>query len=135
MIKFVMNPKCWTEGAKFCYRRGCNCNGCYVSEIVESKCIMKRAVLKLVEKFGAPEPESDSPYSPKHQSVLDAILNGANTKKEIAKVVNMAETTVQVLLCKMYEIARTEGFREIDKRNILPEYIMWVRERKIYNSL
>ena len=27
--------KVWTDASKFCYRRGCNCRGCYMREIIE----------------------------------------------------------------------------------------------------
>ena len=128
-MNFDMIPKQWTEGARFCYYRGCNCQGCYVTEIVETKCIMKTAVLKLVQMYGAPKPEDESPYKPNLLMIIDAIKNGAHTKKDIAKALNLPETTVQGRLTLLFELARTEGFREVNKKHILPEYVLWIKEK------
>lgn len=47
----------WTPTAAECYLNGCNCNTCYLSTILETKCVMKIVVLELVRKFGEPNLE------------------------------------------------------------------------------
>lgn len=125
-MDFGMNPSNWTEGAKFCYRRGCRCYGCYVREILETRCFMKVTVFRLIDKFGAPPP--DKIYTPAQEEIINAIKDGAKTRKDIAAWVNKQEVAVQGLLQMMYEQARTDGFRPKNPRSILPEYVEWVKE-------
>lgn len=47
----------WTLSAAQCYQIGCNCEKCYLPEILETKCLMKTTVIELVRKFGAPDIE------------------------------------------------------------------------------
>lgn len=47
-----MNEK-WTDLAKMCYDRGCNCKGCSVN-LESIECRMKYQVIELVKKFGDP---------------------------------------------------------------------------------
>lgn len=47
----------WTLTAAQCYQIGCNCEKCYLPEILETKCEMKKTVIKLVKEFGAPDIE------------------------------------------------------------------------------
>lgn len=124
-MRFDVEPKKWTMGAKFCYRRGCTCQGCYVKDIMETGCFMKMAVFKLVQKFGAPTEEN---FTPAQQEVIDAIRDGAKTKEQIATMINKTTCSIQGLLPDLYEIARAEGFRPTNPRHILPEYIEWVKE-------
>lgn len=52
----------WTESAIDCYERGCVCNGCFMTKILETRCLMKSTVIALVRKFGKPKkPEEISP--------------------------------------------------------------------------
>ena len=46
--------KRWTKAAIECYKIGCNCKLCEIANIIEEKCQMKYIVIKLVEKYGAP---------------------------------------------------------------------------------
>lgn len=50
----------WTDGAIFCYKRGCRCEGCYVAELGSFKCVMKRTVIELVRKYGAPKSNKEN---------------------------------------------------------------------------
>lgn len=53
-----MDPKRWTYTSRECYRIGCICSKCNeVPEDIKSKCKMKFAVIKLVEKYGRPTKE------------------------------------------------------------------------------
>lgn len=50
--------RCWNLTAIKCYQRGCNCKDCDIIKGLEiikpTNCQMKKAVLALVRKFGAP---------------------------------------------------------------------------------
>ena len=48
----------WTPTAIECYKRGCNCKGCFYKDFFmdkTQKCQMKTTVLELVRVFGRPE--------------------------------------------------------------------------------
>ena len=50
----------WTPTALECYKRGCNCGGCFYQEFFRGttqKCQMKASVLELVRVIGTPELE------------------------------------------------------------------------------
>ena len=50
----------WTPAAVDCYKRGCNCAGCFYSEFFSGssqKCQMKASVLELVRSIGTPNVE------------------------------------------------------------------------------
>ena len=59
MVCIGFEPKRWTLGAIMCYQRGCNCNGCFISETytqtLKKRCAMKYCVRELVRKFGLPD--------------------------------------------------------------------------------
>lgn len=49
----------WTKTAIECYKRGCNCKGCYIPRLYfqqyQQACHAKIAVLATVRKFGIPK--------------------------------------------------------------------------------
>lgn len=50
----------WTVTAIDCYKRGCNCEGCYYKDFFSGssqKCQMKASVLELVRTIGTPDVE------------------------------------------------------------------------------
>lgn len=50
----------WTTTALECYKRGCNCEGCFYRDFFSGssqKCQMKASVLELVRVIGAPDVE------------------------------------------------------------------------------
>jgi len=50
----------WTPTATDCYKRGCNCEGCFYTDFFNGttqKCQMKASVLELVRVIGTPEVE------------------------------------------------------------------------------
>ena len=54
----VANPRHWTYTARKCYKIECMCSKCdEVPDDLKSKCKMKFAVIKLVEKYGKPKKE------------------------------------------------------------------------------
>lgn len=120
----------WTEGSIFCYRRGCNCDGCYVQEILETPCVMKKAVLTLVKEYGAPSNGEDE-LTETQQKIILAILAGANTKEEIAEKVNVTTGVVQNCLCDMYKLAEADGIVYTTHKYKLNTFINWVRKGEL----
>lgn len=121
--------KKWTEDSVYCYERGCNCQGCYMKDLIESiPCQMKKSVMELVRKFGKPQEEKQ--LSSTQQRVINAILAGCNNKVEIVEYTDLNETNVQSALSKMYEIAEFDGVIYSHKRNKLGDFINWVRKEK-----
>lgn len=45
----------WTQTAILCYKRGGNCRGCPIKEIIESRCLMKYTAVALVKQLGRPK--------------------------------------------------------------------------------
>lgn len=120
----------WTESSKFCYRRGCNCQGCYVKDIIETQCFMKEAVLTLVKEFGAP-PNDEEHLTRTQQKVIEAILAGADTREDIAKLAGTTSAVVQHCLNDMYEIAENDGLVYPSKKYKLKHFIKWVRKGEL----
>lgn len=62
-------PMKWTIGAFLCYKRNCNCKGCFIHdtfpETLAHKCGMKSAVKKLIETVG---------LHPDMENLMDAFL-------------------------------------------------------------
>lgn len=118
----------WTEGSIFCYERGCNCQGCYLKDLIESMpCQMKAADIELVRKFGKPQEEKQ--LSSTQQKVINAILAGCNNKLEIVDYIDLSETNVQSALSKMYELAEFDGVVYKNLRYKLPDFIKWIRRK------
>lgn len=117
----------WTEGAVFCYKRGCNCNGCYVKDMLETRCEMKRAVFELVRKFGKP-PENELKLTRTQQKIINSILAGCNNKTEISEYTGLNIRCVQEALSNMYELAEFDGLVYKNLRYKLPDFINWVRK-------
>lgn len=117
----------WTEGSKFCYRRGCNCQGCYVKDIVETHCLMKHTVMELVKKFGAP-PSDKKQLTPMQRRVVNAILSGAETLKEICKRTKLNKPCAQTHLVNLYRYSEEHGLVYENKNAKLKEFIEWIKE-------
>lgn len=47
----------WTEFSVYCYLRGCNCEGCSIKKMIESPCMMKSSVIRIVQNIGRPTEE------------------------------------------------------------------------------
>lgn len=116
----------WTKSSIDCYKRGCNCQGCYIQDMLETPCLMKVAVIELVKKLGAP-PENELGLTPQEQKVIDAILAGASTKVEIAQKTGLTIEGTQACLSKMYELAENDGVVYLSARNKLGQFVEWVR--------
>ena len=125
MYKISESQYCkhWTDLSRFCYQRGCNCEGCYIKDCLETHCFMKTAVFELVRKFGAP-PERK--FDIREQKVIEAILNGAETKLDIIKDTGLTTGVVQLTLNELYIQAEQNGMFFRDKVKFY-DYIKWVR--------
>lgn len=44
----------WTPQAYACYKRKCNCQGCFINETIETKCYMNVIVNKILKTIGEP---------------------------------------------------------------------------------
>lgn len=117
----------WTDASKFCYRRGCNCRGCYMREIIESPCLMKKTVLRLVAKLGVP---SDDKPNTNQKKVMDAIREGADSYESIAELSGVPESCVRSVLTKLYPLAEADGVVYKSKRFKFPQFIKWVRGKE-----
>lgn len=118
----------WTESSIFCYKRGCNCQGCYVKDLLESRCLMKRAVFALVRKFGKP-PEIELKLTRTQHTVINSILAGCNNKTEISEYTGLNIRCVQEALSNMYELAEFDGVCYKNKRYKLGQFIEWIRRK------
>jgi hypothetical protein len=118
--------KQWTEGARFCYKRGCNCKGCYYQELMSEKCEMKSAVFMLIKKFGAP---TDSKYTKTQALIVNAILDGNTTKESLSKTLGKSITNMQAQINVLYRIAREEGCIFHNPRNMFGDFVRWLRNQ------
>lgn len=120
----------WTQAAKDCYARGCNCRGCLMKDL-ETGCNMKRAVIELVKKFGAPKEEEESFFTPYEQRILNAIKNGCETVAEISQELNKKESAITGQIHILYIKARSLGWQPVKKgvvaHSLLPQFVRWVR--------
>ena len=123
----------WTLAAKECYERGCNCQGCYMRDLITSDiCRMKGAVLELVRKYGKPPARLGGLFTKSEQEIVDAILDGCNTFEEIAEHLNRSKETIQSLTHGLYIKARSNGWKPIKKgiikHSLLPQFIKYLRK-------
>lgn len=123
--------KKWTEGSIFCYRRGCNCAGCYMKELINStSCKMKNAVIELVKRYGKPPESETEKYTKCQLEIFNAIKSGAVTYEAIAQKTNKTEASVRTMLQRLYAIAETEGLIFTNKRKKFGQLIKWIRGNK-----
>lgn len=121
----------WSKSAIECYQRGCICYECPTQALFAEKCKMKEAVLSLVRQFGEPPKNIEGvlPDLTEGQiEVINAIVNGANTFEDIAEVIGITILGVKSRLNKVYEAAKLQGFAPENKRYMLPELTIFLRE-------
>lgn len=134
-MRELVRPDKWTESAIDCYNRGCRCAGCLVYEQIGKECRMKKAVLRLVRKWGRPPEKVYKLFEGTTKSeddVIDAILNGAKTKKEIVEMTGRSRNSVQGFIDRLCRIAMTNGCLFTKRLNRLPELVEFIKER--YND-
>lgn len=126
MHNLERNTPHWNRTARECYEIGCNCRNCLIFIVLGYRCKMKQAVFELVRKFGVPK-EDELHLTKTQQRVIDAILNGAITKAEMAKYTGLTEVHVQSALSDMYEIAENDGVVYKNLRHKLPQFVKFVQ--------
>ena len=122
----------WSESAIMCYERGCKCDGCPIQEIITSQCMMKHSVLVLVKNIGKPPRDENKIFRGMNiheEKIVNAILNGCNTKQEIAEELNTRPELVQNLLNSVYELAIFNGHVFGKRTYRLPELVEFIRKR------
>ena len=117
----------WTLQAVECYKRNCRCEGCILNSL-ESKCEMKKAVIELVKLFGIPNDELLIGLRPRQKAIINAILNGCNTKPEIMKYTGLKGFQVQITIGELCIYAIEHGYEFISTVNRLPELVEYFRE-------
>lgn len=120
----------WTISSIDCYNRGCRCEGCYMREILETPCDMKRAVMELVKRFGAPTEQKEERKVPeKHRIILEAIRNGAESYDDLYEMTDLKFTSIQTSLSRLYQEAKEQGLVFKNKKYKLPEFVKWIRKQ------
>lgn len=119
----------WTEGSVFCYRRGCNCQGCYIKELLESKCLMKCAVLELVRKYGAPKLKEvkKEKYTEEQKHIIRLVRSGIVTRKELAKELNIGVDILTSKVRPLYRIAEQDGYTFLTLKFMFYEWVDFKR--------
>lgn len=120
----------WQPGSIFCYERGCNCQGCPTQKIMETKCRMKSAVIGLVRLYGPPQKNSEEmvinqedkedktmfdedlqlEYSEYLKPTVNAIKQGYETLKDIAKNANISPHNASVYVDTFFQTLSKKGY-------------------------
>ncbi|MBQ7450697.1 hypothetical protein IJS77_04705 [bacterium] len=130
-ITNTSNYSRWTETAIMCYDRGCMCDGCYIQDILSDKCMMKYSVITLVRILGKPNCGKNGFFegiTEPEQRIVDAILNGFETKKEIAEYNNVTPNTIQMTLDELYKLAINNGAIFTKQKYKLPELVEFIKK-------
>lgn len=113
----------WTQQAIECYERGCNCDGCYIKEVLETRCVMKAAVIELVRRYGKPTHEkminikkkSKLPINfPDRETIIEGLKQGVSYDV-MAKYYGFKIHTFQTTCKRVYNIDVSE-YKQYRKR-------------------
>lgn len=123
----------WTPSAIECYERGCNCKGCPIKAMIETKCMMKSAVIEIVRNIGKPPVKTKDGIfkhlTPTQNKIINAIINGADTRAKIAKVINANVTSLATHLQDIFRITSLQGVAYKTKVKRLEELIEFLKDR------
>ena len=93
--------------------------------------MMKTSVINLVRIFGIP-PENKEPFfegiTEPEQKIVDAILDGCETKEEIAERNKVTPDRIQIILDDLYKLAIQNGAVFIKQKYRLPELVDFIRQ-------
>ena len=98
---------------------------------MEAECQMKQSVIELVCQLGAPiilEGLMFDGLTKTDNKIIEAIINGAKTKKDIADFMGVHCHSVQTYLTRLYDIAETNGKVFERECNRLPELIEFIKQ-------
>ncbi len=132
-ITNTSNYRRWSETAIMCYDRKCQCEGCYIKDILSDKCMMKYSVITLVRTLGKPNCGKSGFFegiTEQEQKIVDAILNGFETKKEIAEYNNVTPDRIQMTLDDLYKLAIQNGATFTKQKYKLPELVEFIKQYK-----
>ena len=132
MIPVTKKYRYWTPGAIECYQRGCVCEGCLTAQIMEQHCRMKSSVIQLIKTLGPPKIFTTK-FIPgateDEEEIIDTILKGAGTLKQIAEHLELNEETIKPKLYSLFRLVEDKGYQFKTSRckNRLPEFIEYVK--------
>lgn len=132
MIPVMKKYRYWTPSAIECYQRGCVCEGCLTGQIMEEHCRMKSSVIQLIKTLGPPQIFTTKfiPGATEvEEEIIDTILKGAGTLKQIAEHLKLSEETIKSRLYSLYRLVENNGyqFKTSKSKNRLPEFIEYVK--------
>ena len=132
MIPVTKKYRYWTPGAIECYQRECVCEGCLTGQIMEQHCRMKSSVIQLVKTLGPPKIFTTifiPGATEVEEEIIDTILKGAGTLKQIAEHLKLNEETIKSRLYSLYRLVEDKGyqFKTSKQRKRLPEFIEYVK--------
>ena len=132
MIPVTKKYRYWTPGAIECYQRGCVCEGCLTGQIMEQHCRMKSSVIQLIKTLGPPKIFTTNVIpgaTEAEEEIIDTILKGAGTLKQIAEHLKLNEETIKSRLYSLYRLVEDKGyqFKTSKQRDRLPEFIEYVK--------
>lgn len=122
----------WTKSALECYSLNNNCKECSIFKLIGYRCKMYETVDKLIEKIGPPKEEG--PYfflglTEAENNIIKAILNGAKTFDEIAKMTTNTRTSAINYVDRVIRVAQENGAKFVKERDRLPELIEFIKEK------
>ncbi len=97
---------------------------------------MKRTVITIVRNIGRPPDIKDGIFkylTSKQNKIIDAILNGADTRDKIAKELNINKTNLAQYLQEIYKITSLQGVEYKTKVKKLDELIKFIENYKEKN--
>ena len=132
MIPVTKKYRYWTPGAIECYQRECVCEGCLTGQIMEQHCRMKSSVIHLIKTLGPPKIFTTKfiPGATEvEEEIIDTILKGAGTLKQIAEHLKLSEETIKPRFYSLYRLVENNGyqFKTSKSKNRLPEFIEYVK--------
>ena len=119
----------WTKTALECYERNCNCTGCYYSTL-ETVCVMRETVEATLRECGEPNKPKPPKQSKHTEAIIDAIVNGAKNKYEVAQMCGMRVENVQSKLNKLCKNEIKNGHEFASARDRFGELAEILTERK-----
>ena len=129
MISVTKKYRYWTPGAIECYQRGCVCEGCLTAQIMEQHCRMKSSVIQLIKTLGPPKiftPKFIPGATEVEEEIIDTILKGAGTLKQIAEHLELSEETIKPRFYSLYRLVENNGYQFKTSKSRLPEFIEYV---------
>ena len=94
---------------------------------------MKNAVLKIVRNIGRPPKVKDGIFkhlTPTRNKIIEAIVNGADTREKIAKTINTSISALAIHLQDIFRITSLQGVVYKTKVRRLKELVKFLEKYK-----